>query len=255
MIPPAPYTPPFSLGEWLKFTCIPPRYYARYLVKKNLRKGESELHILNDIVPRGRVAIDVGANKGVYTWLLADLASQVHAFEPNPKAYQWLDRSLPKNVSTYPLALSDTEGQSTLFLPQRGRGYSNQMGSLNSIKAEFPHAAVPVEIRTLDSFAFENVGFIKIDVEGFEAEVLKGAEETLKRCKPALLVELEERHTRRPIESSITEIVSRGYDAHFMRGDVLTPLSDFDPDSDHRAAVGKPSYIFNFIFLPHTPPS
>lgn len=251
----APYTPSFTIGEWLKFTCIPPRLYARYLVRKNLKKGEAELHILKDIVPAGRVALDVGANKGVYTWLLADLASQVHAFEPNPKAYQWLNRALPKNVTAYPLALSDTDGQSILFVPQRGRGYSNQMGSLNSKKAESPHAAVPVAIKTLDSFAFENVGFIKIDVEGFEAEVLKGAEQTLSRCKPTLLIELEERHTGCPIESSIAEIIALGYDAHFMRGHKLLAISDFDPDADHLAAVGKPSYIFNFIFLPQSPPS
>ncbi|MEQ8735773.1 MAG: FkbM family methyltransferase [Rhodospirillaceae bacterium] len=251
----APYAPSFSFNEWLKFTCIPPRLYAQYLVRKNLRKGETELRILKDIVPAGRAALDVGANKGVYTWLLADLASHVHAFEPNPKAYQWLDRSLPKNVSAYPLALSDTNGQSTLFLPQRGRGYSNQMGSLNRNKAESPHATVPVDVKTLDSFAFENVGFIKIDVEGFEAEVLRGAKETLKRCKPTLLIELEERHTGRPIESSIMEIVALGYEAHFMRSGVLLPLSNFDPDADHRTAVGKPSYTFNFIFLPQTTPS
>ncbi|MEQ9112246.1 MAG: FkbM family methyltransferase [Rhodospirillaceae bacterium] len=247
--------PSFSFNEWLKFTCIPPRLYAQYLVRKNLRKGEAELRILKDIVPADRAALDVGANKGIYTWLLADLATHVHAFEPNPKAYQWLNRALPQNVSTYPLALSDMAGQAPLFLPQRGSGYSNQMGSLNSNKAESPHAAIPVEVRTLDSFAFENVGFIKIDVEGFEAEVLRGAEETLKQCKPTLLIELEERHTGRPIESSIMEITALGYEARFMRSDELRPISDFNPDADHRSSVGKPSYIFNFIFLPQTPPS
>ena len=183
-----PFSPQFSMSEWLKFTFIPAKLYTHYLIRKNLRKGEAELHILPDIVPAGRVAIDVGANKGVYTNLLSGLASHVHAFEPNPKAFRWLNRSLPANVTTHAVALSDQNGYANLYLPQRGRGYSNQMGSLNTAKAQTPHATVSVTTRTLDSCAFSNVGFIKIDVEGFEAQVLAGARGTIAHCKPVLLI-------------------------------------------------------------------
>lgn len=246
----ADFSPPFSLSEWLKFRLVPAGIYARYLINKNLNKGEAELHVLADIVPPGRSAIDVGANKGVYTRLLAELASHVHAFEPNPKAYRWLDRALPDNVATYPIALSDQEGTSNLYLPQRGRGFSNQLGSLSSTKANSPHAVIPVQTRTLDSYGFSDVGFIKIDVEGFELQVLEGARGTIARNRPALLIELEERHTGKPIEDLISAVKALEYGAYFVRDKTLISIDMFDADLHHRVPATKSDYVFNFIFLP-----
>lgn len=250
MTQPADFSPPFSVSEWLKFTLVPARVYARYLINKNLKKGEAELHILPDIVPRGRLAVDVGANKGVYAHLLANLASHVHAFEPNPKAYRWLTRALPSNVTPHPLALSNTDGSADLYLPRRGKGFSNQLGSLSDMKSKTPHATVSVETRTLESCAFSNVGFIKIDVEGFEMQVLEGARGTIARDKPTLLIELEERHTGEPIEALIAQVTALGYIAHFVRDQALISIDQFDPDRHHRVPAIKSDYVFNFIFTP-----
>lgn len=246
----ADFSPPFSASEWLKFTLVPARLYARYLINKNLKSGEAELHVLPDIVPRERLAIDVGANKGVYTHLLAALAAHVHAFEPNPKAYRWLNRALPPNVTPHPLALSNSDGSADLYLPQRGKGFSNQLGSLSRMKAKTPHATVPVETRTMDACAFSNVGFIKIDVEGFEMQVLEGARGTIARDKPTLLIELEERHTDATIEALITQVTALGYTAHFVRDRALVSIDQFDPDRHHRVPATKSDYVFNFIFRP-----
>jgi hypothetical protein len=60
-----------------------------------------------------------------------------------------------------------------------------------------------VDIQSLDSFQLKNVDFIKVDVEGFEADVLEGAEETIKRCKPLILVEAFE-DTRVKVENLMT---------------------------------------------------
>lgn len=246
----ADFSPPFSVSEWIKFNFIPAGIYARYLINKNLKKGEAELHVLPDVIPPGRLAIDVGANKGVYTRLLASLASHVHAFEPNPKAYRWLERALPPNVTTHPVALSDREGTAELYLPQRGTGFSNQLGSLNVVKADSPHAVVPVQTRTLDSCALSDVGFVKVDVEGFELQVLDGARGTIARDKPVLLIELEERHTGKPIEDLIAAVTAMGYAAHFVQDGVLLSIDKFDADRHHRVPAKKSEYIFNFIFLP-----
>lgn len=244
------FSPSFSIGEWLKFSLIPPALYARYLVQKNLRRGEAELHLLPEIVPKDRIAVDVGANKGVYTRLLADLAIHVHAFEPNPKAFRWLNRALPENVTTHQVALSDANGDGNLYIPKRGRGYSNQMASMNSAKAAEPHGVVPVQMWTLDSCALTNVGFIKIDVEGYEMEVLAGARGTLQHFRPTLLIEIEDRHSGRPLAESVAEIESFGYNAHFLRNQSLHPFSNFDPAWHQFGAKSGSDYIFNFIFLP-----
>ena len=247
---PDAFEPPFTLAERIKFTLVPAPFYARYLVNKNLRKGEPELRVLPDIVPPGRVAVDVGANKSVYTHVLAGLASHVHAFEPDPKAFRWLNRALPGNATAHALALSDHDGDAELYVPRRGRGYSNQLGSMNAEKSKTPHGTVRIKARTLDSCAFTNIGFIKIDVEGHEAEVLAGATRSISQFRPVLLIELEERHTGRPIEQTIGAVTSHGYNAHFVQGGKLTPIEAFDPDAQHRSPATRGSYIYNFIFLP-----
>lgn len=245
-----PFARRFSFGEWLKFRLVPAALYSRYLINKNMKRGEAELRVLADIVPAGRTAVDVGANKGVYARVLAGLASDVHAFEPNPRVFRWLERALPDNVTAHQAALSDLDGEVDLYLPRRGRRFSGSGGSLNPRKAEAKHGTVRVSARTLDSCGLGDVGFIKIDVEGAEARVLAGARSTIERCRPVLQIELEERHTGQSIERSIAEVVDLGYSAHFVDAGSLAAIEAFDADSRHRRPASPAAYIYNFIFLP-----
>jgi FkbM family methyltransferase len=243
------WSPPYSLEERLKYTLIPPKLYMWRLIRKHLRKGERELHILPRIVPPGRIAIDVGANKGVYSHLLARLAAQVQAFEPNPKLFRVLTRTLPANVVAHRMALSDREGMAELIIPRSSHGYSNQTASLNPRKRNEGAGIVAVPQRRLDSFGFNNVGFIKIDVEGFEQAVLEGARDTIMRERPVIQVELEEQHTGRPIADSFAQLEGFAMDGFFLRDGKLRPLAAFDAEANRKAFRG-PDYINNFIFRP-----
>ncbi len=124
------------------------------------------------------------------------------------------------------------------------------MASMNTNKATAPHGVVEVQTRTLDSCALTNVGFIKIDVEGYEAEVLAGARGTIQHFRPTLLIEIEERHTGCPLRDSIGEIESLGYRAHFLRDHALHSIEDFDVSRHHTAPTSPLDYVFNFVFLP-----
>jgi FkbM family methyltransferase len=201
------------------------------------------------LVDPRRNAVDAGANKGTYTYFLARLAKHVHAFEPNPKMFQILRRSTARNVTASPIALSNEAGTAELRIPrQRKGGYSNQGGSLSSAKISRNYKSVVVEARRLDDIELGDVGFIKIDVEGFEQEVIDGAAATIKRCRPTMLVELEERYTKVPIERALQNILDLGYRGLFLDRGILRPLEDFDPETQHRTTTN--GYIFNFIFLP-----
>lgn len=255
---PAAWTPPFSLGEWLKYTLVPPRLNVWRLLRKHLRKGEPELRALPEIVPKGRNAIDIGANKGIYSHLLARLCPQVEAFEPSPKIYRILTRYLPRNVTPHQVALSDKAGMAELIVPLHSSGYSNQTASLNPRKRGEGAGIVAVPARTLDSYGFTNVGFIKIDVEGFEEAVLAGAKDTIARERPVLQIELEEQHTGKAIEDLIANVCAHRMAAFFLQDGVLHPIADFDPAAN-RAAFRESSserrrlglrYINNFIFRP-----
>ncbi|HXZ67153.1 MAG TPA: FkbM family methyltransferase [Alphaproteobacteria bacterium] len=247
----AQWQQPTSLEERLREIFVPAPLYIRYRLAKELKKGERELHLVPFLADPSRAAIDIGANKGVWTLYLARHSKHVYAFEPNPKIYRWLARyvRLP-NVTTSNIALSDTEGRAELRVPKKARGFSNQHASLSPDNVTANFAAVEVETKPLDAFDLGDIGFIKIDVEGHELAVLRGGRNTIERSKPTLIIEMEERHTKRRIEDLIAEVESLGYFALVMTHHGLKSAHLLDFDKEHRNAVGTKDYVNNFIFLP-----
>jgi len=243
------WIPPYTLEERIKYSLIPARIYMWRLIRKHMRKGEREFRFLPNLVDRNRIAIDIGANKGVYTHTLAKLCQSVEAFEPNPKIYRILKRTLPDNVVAHQVALSDSVGTAELIVPMYRGGFSNQTASLNPRKRNEGARSVSVPQRTLDSYGFTNVGFIKIDVEGFERAVLSGSRETILRERPVLQVEIEEQHTGEPVSKSVQQLFDMGLDAFFLKDGALRPFEDFD-EASNRSAIKTSAYINNFIFKP-----
>lgn len=247
------WTPPYTWEERLKYTLIPPRLYMWRLLRKHAREGEAELKLLPALVPRDKIALDIGANKGVYSHTLAGLCREVHAFEPNPKIYRILTRFLPANVTPHHVALSDRDGEAELVIPSYTKGgFSNQGASLDPRKkqAPFGFGTVRIPARALNSYDFRNVGFVKIDVEGFEEAVIRGALGTLRRERPVVLIEMEERHTGRPIEELLAGMAALGFEISFARDGRLCPVSEMDPELDHRRRYKQPGYVFNFVMRP-----
>jgi FkbM family methyltransferase len=245
------WKPPRTLEEKIKHTLGPWWLYIRYKAAKELWQGEAEVKLLPFLVDRARNAVDAGANKGTYSYFLARRSQHVYAFEPNPKMFDILRRTASNKITASSLALSNRSGTATLRVPISARGgYSNQGASLSATKVTGKFATVEVTSRRLDECGLKNIGFMKIDVEGFEQEVLEGAFETIERDKPVLLIEMEERHNKIPIEQSLAAVLKLGYCGLFFDRDMraLRSLDSFHPDKHHRKPEG--SYIFNFIFIP-----
>jgi FkbM family methyltransferase len=191
---------------------------ARMLAGKH---GTVEGRILSKLVKPGTVAIDVGANLGQYSAVM-DRAlcgkGFVLAFEPNPIAYEELVRGAQhKAIVPMQFALSSSVGTSRLRVPTTESGELQiQLGSLNHRADEGRGRDFEVEVQTLDNFLpmFQlPVSILKIDVEGFELEVLKGAEQTLEHHHPPIIVEIEHRH--QPVGQRAEDVVQwlmyRGY--------------------------------------------
>lgn len=244
------WVPPSSFEEKFKHYIVPPGFFIRRIAKREWKKGEKELRLLPFLVDCSRDGVDVGACWGVYSYYLARLCPHVYAFEPNPKIYQELKRNAAKNVTIYPYALSNKTEAAELRVPKGRRGYSNQGSSLSVRKVDGPHGKVAVEAKRLDDMGLKNIGFIKIDVEGFEKEVLEGAAQTIKMNHPTLLIEMEERHTKQPVEESISQVERLGYYSFVIIRGRLMPIDYFDPEKNHRHIPPGGDYIFNFIFLP-----
>ena len=188
----------FSAEEKLKHFILPDKLYLQLLAQRRLRKGEKKLHILPFIVPRGGTSIDIGTNKGLYSWLLSLLSDRAQAFKPNPKIYALLMGAVPANVATHEITLSNKNGEADLTLPIHRTGrYSNQGATLQTRKlgAEQDFGLVKVARKRIDDYEFTNVSFVKIDVEGYELGVLESAREILARERPALLIEIEKKTT------------------------------------------------------------
>lgn len=243
------WVPPSTLEERIVNSLIPPPLYWRIRAYRALAMGEAELRILKQLVDPARTSVDVGANKGVYTYFLSRYSRHVHAYEPNPKILRLLRRSArARNVTISGVALSDTSGEAVLSIPKSGDGFSNQRATLRA-DAPGDSGRIRVTTRRLDDEPVGEVGFIKIDVEGFEMEVLAGARETIRRHRPAMLIEIEEIHLGSPIAGTLSTIEAMGYRGMFLQGGALKELRHFDPAIHHDQAA-RDRYVFNFVFLP-----
>ena len=98
---------------------------------------------------------------------------------------------------------------------------------------------IPVKTKRLDDIEITNaIGFIKIDVEGHEKNVLKGGEKLIKKNKPPLLVEIEKRHNGQEVIQTINFINSYGYNAYYLNnksGEIkkISNLSNFDKENNY----------------------
>ncbi len=130
-----------------------------------------------------KTAIDVGANIGTHTIPYARRFSRVISFEPQPDNYALLYQNIKANgltnVSIHPIALYNKYKMYDLKQLDR-----SDMGSFRIVEEKGEYRAA-----MLDDFSFRDVGFIKIDVTGLELKVLEGARDTIKECKPVILIE------------------------------------------------------------------
>jgi FkbM family methyltransferase len=241
-----------SAEERFKALFVPGRLQTLYHLARERRRGEQEIRLVPVLADRSRVSLDIGANKGVWSEALRPHSSRVHAFEPNPKIHKVLRPGIGSGVTVHDIALSDTSGSAELRVPRhRSGGYSNQGASLSPEKiGAAEYGSVAVDARRLDDLDLGEVGFIKIDVEGFELAVVEGARETLRRHRPNMVIEIEEKHAKRPIAELLGAVCAHGYQAFALDRGVLRRTSQIDLAARHSSPASREDYIFNWIFLP-----
>ena len=231
---------------------LPPSFYYRRRIGEEIVSGEPELALLDRLVPRGGIAVDAGANYGIFAYALSTIADRVVAFEPNPECARFARWMLRGRAELHELALSDAPGRATFYVPLSDEGMVLHFaGNLKRTHSQFRNMRTyPVEVCTLDSFGLTDVRFIKADVEGSEREVLDGARETIARDRPVLLLELLSGTHADP--GAYTAAICRdfGYDAFLVQhGEKIAALPAI-------AALGKntswgtPIESRNVLFLP-----
>ena len=184
---------------------------------------------------------------------MSKFSKTVHAFEPNPVIYEDLQKNLlkiTKNIKMYNSALSNNNKIVTLKGPIRNPNFSEknyeayfEMGratihTLNEIKN---FKSFNVETKKLDDFNFLNkISFVKIDVAGHEAEVIKGSLNLINTHKPILLVEIVEKHTKKNVKETLNGIDSQGYESFFYNKNELLSTNSLDDLNKFNNYIFKP---------------
>jgi FkbM family methyltransferase len=229
-----------------------------------LRRGrEAELPLVERCVQPGTTALDIGANWGLFSDRLARIAGTVHAFEPNPAHHStlaMLERRHP-GLQVHLAGASDRTGMAELSMPVVDGRAVDALASVEDGAGALGEAVlrrVSVELVRIDDILPPDVppvSFAKCDVEGHELAALRGAEATLRRWHPTLLVEIEERHRAGTVDETIGFLTGLGYEAWCLRPEGPAPLDAFDLERDQLAHVdgateyGMPDgYVKDFVF-------
>lgn len=151
--------------------------------------------LFDALIEPQHTVLDIGANIGCTSILFADRARQVYSFEPSTSTFQFLQKNITNagcdNVTPANIGLGKSAGVYELtFSP------NNRSGAFvsNQLRASDGHQVEPIRIAQGDAYikaaSVPKVDFIKIDVEGFEKDVIEGLAETISREKPVVVLEL-----------------------------------------------------------------
>tara|TARA_R100000951_G_C2639670_1_gene180510 strand:- start:1059 stop:1643 length:585 start_codon:yes stop_codon:yes gene_type:complete len=165
--------------------------------------------------------IDIGANVGLTTLPMIDYFDQINCFEPNPVALEQMKNNIDTNlVNVYPVALSNFIGTADLIVPNN----NTEHGSISDERYKnwernkrIKTQTYNVNVKTLDSYNFTNVDFIKIDTEQSENEVIEGAMQTIMRDFPVIFME----NKRSEAKKAVQELADLGYKHVTYKADVM----------------------------------
>jgi FkbM family methyltransferase len=161
-----------------------------------------ELKFVSHIFREGMIIVDIGANVGLYTAIAMHRTKKqgrIIALEPHPESYRLLAQTIEANAVLLPLnerpevnilnvAASASEGEAHLYTNPENKG-DNRLYSSNLTPES---TALSIRTRTVDSvlreYKISAIDFLKVDVQGFEFEVIKGARETLRVSPNAIIL-------------------------------------------------------------------
>lgn len=257
-----------SAKRWLApaARAVAPRLFwrRRYRILKRLGESRPDVQLAVSLCDPNRVSLDIGADVGEFTIAMLRSSQSVIAFEPRPAQARDLAamfKAVGAAVRVEAVALSDQVGVATMRLVESEPGRStidtdNVLSDVSGGRVQ----SIDVPVKRLDDLNLDNVGLIKIDVEGHEPAVLRGAAQTLTRNRPAVVVEAEERHHPNAVAEIAELLTGLGYAGYFELGGARLPVAEFDAaEHQNPANIGgaedewaaRGVYVNNFVFVPN----
>jgi len=232
-----------------------PFYYLFRHFKQLFSPKEFEYVLLSNNLNRYDVFIDVGANLGVYTFLFSRSAADVYALEPNPFLYEYLSAILKKKVKLINCAASSKSSVASLYIPSNELTSGRSSLVLENTKA-YSGSLVEEKVSTIlltDLVACEEYNriFVKIDVEGFEIDVISGCQGWFENeCNVDFMIEIDSGHNKQ--WSKVFEFMKENhYKSYYFNGEkmVLMPeLKGLYNLKLYQEWKGKRKKVDNFFF-------
>jgi FkbM family methyltransferase len=222
-------------------------------------EGDYDAHVvacLAQYVARGSIVLDVGASLGLWTLQLAAVArgqdALVHAFEPNPENIPWLRRNIELNglqaiITIHAMGLGDVRAEMEFGGSEDGVGNGIVLPPGSSTP---PEHVVP--IRRLDDLSFDRrVSLIKLDVEGFEPAVIRGALQLIESDQPVIFGEFSSVWLKARGESLHRTLDSLGYAAFRLQSKRSRPWRPMD-DTAVYSLARTAAHAENLLLIPTT---
>ena len=201
-----------------------PTAYFRYFPKDYEKEN---FNFINSELKEGMTVLDIGAHIGLMAVVFGKKVGntgKVYAFEPTPTTVNILRHTIrinkSENISVEPYALADQKGKLTFYISDNLVDNGNSL--VNNQRTDRKERGIEVDVNTVDDFVMEKgvgkIDFIKIDVEGAELRLLRGAQHTLRKDKPKVILSIHPASIRNFGDSSseIWELVNdMGYKVMF----------------------------------------
>lgn len=193
---------------------------------------------------KNEYAVDIGSNYGIYSFLFSKFFKKVESFEPIKKHFIETN-NLFSNVKVYNYALGNKEYYGNINVPIIN---NRLIYGFSSIHTTFENSiSEKIYVKKFDKiFKCKSLAFMKIDVEGYEVEVIKGALESIKKFKPIIMVEIEDRHNEKSFKFAFNQLKKFNYNCYYLDKFKLKEIRSSSVILDR---LSNTRFINNFFFI------
>jgi FkbM family methyltransferase len=204
------------------------------IISKQIKGNEPWEPYMNNVfekyINKNSVVIECGCHIGVHTVKIASLCKKIYGFEPMPNTYQVLAKNIRlngiQNAVLYKKGVADKPGMTKYAWSIKGNpggsGLANNPIGIPSWCSPM-NEDIPVELITIDSMDLDQLDFMKLDVEGYEPLVIKGAINTITKYKPVIVMEIWKSHYTNEtdlqyVNELFKDLIDIGYVVEYLEG-------------------------------------